>query len=52
VGTFTTVTTEAEARTYIPLVRNHYRTGKHWDTQVGPFVELLPAEAHAGDGQP
>ncbi len=52
VGAFTTVTTAAEARTYIPLVRNHYRTGKRWDTQVGPFVELLPVETRAGDRHP
>ena len=52
VGTFTTVTTEAEARTYISLLRDHYRIGQRWDTQVGPFVELQPAEARAGGRQP
>ena len=48
VGAFTTVTTEAEARTYISLLKEHYRTGARWDTQMGPFVELLPAEGRAG----
>jgi len=52
VGAFTTITTEAEARTYVSLVKNHYRIGAHWDTQAGPFVEILPVEAHAGDRQP
>ena len=52
VGAFTTVTTEAEARTYISLLKDHYRTGARWDTQAGPFVELLPAEGRAGERQP
>jgi hypothetical protein len=52
VGSFTTVTTEAEARTYISLLEEHYRTGARWDTKMGPFVELLPAEGRAGVGQP
>ena len=52
VGSFTTVTTEVEARTYISLLKEHYRTGKRWDTQMGPFVELLPADGRTGAAQP
>jgi hypothetical protein len=52
VGAFTTVATESDARTYVALLRGHYRTGERWNTPVGPFVELLPAEVRAGDGQP
>jgi hypothetical protein len=52
VGSFTTVTTETEARTYISLLMDHYRTGARWNTLMGPFVELLPAEVHSGEGKP
>lgn len=52
VGAFTTVTTEAEARTYLSLLRNRYRLGRRWNIQAGTFVELLPPEARAEAGQP
>jgi len=51
-GAFTTVTTEADARTYLALLRDHYRTGERWNTPIGPFVELLPAEVRTGEGRP
>ena len=51
VGAFTTVTTEADARTYISLLKAHYRTGQRWETQNGTFVELLPAAGRAEVGQ-
>ena len=43
VGSLTTVTTESEARTYDTILRKEFRAGMHWNTRVGPFVELLPA---------
>jgi len=51
VGTYTTVTTQAQANTYDSLLRNHYRLATRWSTLLGPFVELLPAAAGTGDGQ-
>jgi len=43
IGSLTTVTTEAEAKTYEAILRKEYRAGTHWNTRVGPFVEILPA---------
>jgi len=44
VGTFTTVTDEADARIYVNTLRKKYRTGARWNTKLGPFVDLLPME--------
>jgi hypothetical protein len=43
VGSFTTVTDEADARLYVSILKKEYRIGKQWDTKLGPFVDLLPA---------
>jgi len=45
VGDLTTVTDENNARAYISLVKRNYRTGRRWDTKLGPFFEVLPANA-------
>jgi hypothetical protein len=43
ISSLTTVTTGAQAKTYDTILRKEYRTGTHWNTRVGPFVEILPA---------
>jgi len=42
-GSYTTVTTEANARAFVSALRREFRVGQQWNTQIGPFVELVPA---------
>jgi hypothetical protein len=44
IGSFTTVTNEADARVYVTALTARYRTGAQWNTKLGPFVELLPKD--------
>jgi hypothetical protein len=43
IDSLTTVTSEADARVYVSILRKKYRTGMAWDTSLGRFVELVPA---------
>ncbi len=47
IGSFTTVTDEANARIYVTTLKARYRTGARWNTKLGPFVELLPRTPEA-----
>jgi hypothetical protein len=47
VGSFTTVTDEADARVYVTTLKARYRAGTRWNTRLGPFVELLPKAPEA-----
>jgi hypothetical protein len=48
-NTLTTLTTLQQALEYDARLRAAYRVGSKWDTQVGPFVELLPLETDEAD---
>jgi len=41
-ASFATVTQEPIARAYLSILKKRYRAGTRWETQEGPFVELLP----------
>jgi hypothetical protein len=43
-ASFAPVTDPDNARAYLSILKNRYRTGKQWNTRLGTFVELLPAK--------
>jgi hypothetical protein len=45
VGSYTTVTTEANAKVFVAKLRRDFHAGQQWNTAIGPFVELLPSSA-------
>jgi hypothetical protein len=45
VGSYTTVTTEANAKVFVAKLRHDIPIGQQWNTPIGPFVELLPSNA-------
>lgn len=42
IGSLTTIVDRETARGFDDLLRNRFRLGRTWDTQVGRFVELRP----------